>query len=134
MSVSQTKRDAVRRRAAGACEYCRLPEHVSLVPHQVDHVVARQHGGSDEVANLCLCCIRCNLKKGPNIAGIDPASGRVVALFHPRRDAWEDHFTITTTGSRIEGTSALGRATVGLLDMNDVDRVALREFLAAKGR
>jgi hypothetical protein len=23
--------------------------------------------GSDTASNLCLCCLRCNLKKGPNI-------------------------------------------------------------------
>ncbi|WP_437726960.1 HNH endonuclease [Sorangium sp. So ce861] len=51
-----------------ACEYCRLPQDASLLPHQVDHITGRQHRGSDDVDNLCLCCIRCNLKKGLNIA------------------------------------------------------------------
>src|SRR5205814_10670033 len=36
-----------RERAGFCCEYCRLPaEHVQ-VPFEVEHVVAKQHGGSD---------------------------------------------------------------------------------------
>jgi hypothetical protein len=65
-------RELVQRRAQHACEYCRLPQDASILPHQVDHIIGRQHRGSDDAANLCLCCIRCNLKKGPNIASIDP--------------------------------------------------------------
>ena len=29
------------------CEYCLYPESESLVPHQLDHVIPRQHGGED---------------------------------------------------------------------------------------
>ena len=40
---------------------------------------------------LRLCCIRCNCHKGPNIAGIDPKTGQLTRLFHPRDD-WNAHF------------------------------------------
>jgi hypothetical protein len=33
----------------------------------------------------------CNLHKGPNLSGIDPDTGTVAPLFHPRRDTWDDH-------------------------------------------
>ncbi|XYI04267.1 HNH endonuclease [Sorangium sp. So ce1128] len=85
-------RETVHLRAHGACEYCRLPQEASILPHQVDHIIGRQHRGSDDVANLCLCCVRCNLKKGPNIASIDPENGAVVALYHPRQHSWQEHF------------------------------------------
>jgi 5-methylcytosine-specific restriction endonuclease McrA len=85
VKISRETRDAVEQRARGACEYCRLPQAASVLPHQVDRIIGRQHLGSDDLENLCLCCIRCNLKKGPNIASIDPDTGRIVALFHPRR-------------------------------------------------
>lgn len=80
------------RRAGGACEYCHLPQDTSILPHQVDHIIASQHHGPNDAENLCLCCIRCNLKKGPNIASIDPETNLVAPLFHPRRHAWRDHF------------------------------------------
>jgi hypothetical protein len=59
---------------------------------QVDHVIPRQHGGSDDDDNLALSCVDCNLHKGPNLTGIDPQSGLVIELFHPRRHAWREHF------------------------------------------
>jgi 5-methylcytosine-specific restriction endonuclease McrA len=68
MNIPRERRELVRRRANESCEYCRLPQAASLLPHQVDHIIASQHGGADHDDNLCLCCIRCNLKKGPNIA------------------------------------------------------------------
>jgi len=51
-------------------------------------VVPRQHGGTDDPGNLALACHRCNLRKGPNLTGIDPITGEIVPLFDPRRDRW----------------------------------------------
>jgi hypothetical protein len=49
------------------------------LPHQIDHIIAQQHGGSHEESNLCLCCLRCNLKKGPNIASTTLKTGASIA-------------------------------------------------------
>jgi hypothetical protein len=73
------------------------------------------------------------LKKGPNIASIDPESKLVLQLYHPRRHAWREHFVTESTGV-INGLTAEGRATVQLLDMNDEDRARLRAFLLRRGR
>jgi len=133
VKLSSDVRETVQRRAQGACEYCRLPQEVSILPHQVDHIIGRQHRGSDDVANLCLCCIHCNLKKGPNIASIDPTTGILVALYHPRYHSWREHFTVAIEGT-IQGLTAEGRATVQLLDMNGEDRVRLRALLLRRNR
>jgi 5-methylcytosine-specific restriction endonuclease McrA len=93
----------------------------------VEHIVAKQHGGGDEIGNLALACHRCNLYKGPNLTGIDSVTGEVVPLFHPRRDLWNDHFVMQ--GSRIEGITAIGRATAHVLAMNDARRLELRAEL-----
>ena len=87
-----------------------LPQQASVLPHQIDHIISRQHGGTDDVENLCLCCIRCNLKKGPNIASIDPVTRLVSALYDPRRHAWSEHFAVVE--SMLIGLTAEGRATV----------------------
>jgi hypothetical protein len=104
-----------------------------VLPHQVDHIIARQHHGSDDLDNLCLCCIRCNLKKGPNIASVDPGTGIIVALFHPRCHSWPEHFSLLQDG-RLHGLTAEGRVTVQLMDMNDMSRMSLRSLLLRRGR
>ena len=133
MKVSDDARNLVERRAQGACEYCLLPQDASILPHQVDHIIGRQHRGSDEIDNLCLCCIRCNLKNGPNIASVDSQTGLVVALYHPRRQSWLEQFIIAANGL-LKGMTPEGRATVELFGMNDEDRVRLRVQLIRRGR
>lgn len=118
-------------RARHCCEYCQFPEAASRLPFHCDHIIAEQHGGLTEDANLAWACFRCNLRKGPNIAGLDPVTGALSPLFHPRRDAWEDHFE--WAGAWLRGKSAIGRATIAVLDINDPDIVVLRESLRAEG-
>ena len=124
-------RDLVWRRARGLCEYCRLPSSVHPVPFAADHVIASQHRGQTSADNLALACFRCNVHKGPNIAGVDPETGAIVPLFHPRRDRWEDHFR--WRGAVLAGLTPSGRATLVVLAINDPTRVALRESLIAEG-
>jgi hypothetical protein len=128
-------RTRIQQRAQHVCESCRLPQRASLLPHQIDHIIAQQHLGSDEERNLCLCCLRYNLKKGPNIAATDPEAGRAyrsVALFHPRKQRWHAHFQRREDG-RIEGVTPAGRATARLLDFNAEERVQLRSLLMRQG-
>jgi hypothetical protein len=97
----------------------------------MEHIIAKQHGGSEEPGNLALACHRCNLRKGPNLTGIDPLTNELVALFNPRRDQWQDHFRIRIV--RIEGTTSIARATVQVLAMNDARRLDLRQELLGRG-
>jgi 5-methylcytosine-specific restriction endonuclease McrA len=39
-------RDAVRRRAGYRCEYCLLRQVHTEFVHQIEHIVAKQHGGA----------------------------------------------------------------------------------------
>jgi 5-methylcytosine-specific restriction endonuclease McrA len=45
------------RRAGAACEYCRMPQRFYPVPFQIDHIIARQHGGDTALRNLALACL-----------------------------------------------------------------------------
>jgi 5-methylcytosine-specific restriction endonuclease McrA len=56
--------DAIRTRAGGACEYCHLPEALYPGLFVIEHVIARQHGGGDDLSNLAYASDRCNLHKG----------------------------------------------------------------------
>ena len=62
--MDASTRGLVQRRAGERCEYCRLHQEHSELIHHVEHIVARQHGGSDDPDNLALACHRCNLHKG----------------------------------------------------------------------
>jgi hypothetical protein len=123
--------EEVRRRAGGVCEYCRLPQAGHESPFQIDHIIARQHRGGDELDNLALACFNCNTYKGPNIASLDPSSHQIVRLFNPRRDQWSDHFTYY--GALAVGRTPIGQATINVLNINHPDAVAIREALIAEG-
>ena len=89
--MRQALRDHVRRRAGNRCEYCRLrPEHDRFHFFHVEHIVARKHGGTDEVENLALACQQCNLHKGTNLTGRDPDTNEIIRLFDPRKDRWDE--------------------------------------------
>ena len=121
----------VRRRAAARCEYCHFPEAHAALPFQIDHVIARQHSGGSDPANLALACLFCNSAKGPNIAGADPVSSAIVPLFHPRRDKWAEHFA--WKGAWLGGRTPRARATIQVLQINDPAAVAVRESLIEEG-
>lgn len=121
----------VRKRAQSTCEYCRLAQVFSAIPFEIDHIIAQKHGGPTQEENLALSCFYCNSRKGPNIAGVDPASGRIVRLYHPRKDRWSRHFE--WAGAVLQGKTATGRATIVVLSMNDPDAVAVREALLDEG-
>lgn len=120
-----------RFRAGGVCEYCQLPETVSHVQFPLDHVVARQHGGESTEDNLALACPWCNQRKGPNLAGIDPDTGELTRLFHPRRDRWAEHFK--WDGAILTGVRAVGRTTVRVLNINESTAAQIRRELMASG-
>jgi hypothetical protein len=125
------RREFVKSRAHGRCEYCQLQSGVQLLPFHVEHIVAKQHGGKDEFANLAWACDRCNAYKGTNLSSIDPVTGSLIELFHPRRDSWIEHFAIRD--GVISGLTPVGRATARLLQMNSKRRVDLRRELQDLG-
>ena len=121
----------VRRRAQNRCEYCLIPQAAFRRPFHIEHILAKQHGGLTQLENLALACWQCNLKKGTNLTSIDPETGQLTRLFHPRTDKWTDHFTSRVLDSRITrvqivGLTPIGRATVRLLDFNEELRQVLR--------
>lgn len=118
-------RQFVRHRAKGRCEYCGLRQEQEPLAFHIEHITPRQHGGKDSAENLALACHHCNFHKGPNLSGLDPRTKKLTRLFHPRLDAWDEHFT--ERDGAIIGSSAIGRTTAALLRMNQDGRLQLRE-------
>ena len=123
-------REAVRKRANGRCEYCRLSEAHSFLAFEIEHITARKHGGEDSTDNLAFACRYCNAYKGSNIAGIDPMSQQIVPLFHPRCEDWHEHFR--WAGPALVGLSPSARATIAVLRVNHPELVAIRQSLMAE--
>ena len=124
-------RRLVSDRAGGVCEYCRMPQALDPLPFCVDHIVAQQHHGTTAEPNLALSCYNCNSYKGPNIAGLDPDGGGLTRLFHPRTDLWQDHFE--WQGPVLRGSTAIGRTTTDVLQINAPERVEHRRLLMQAG-
>jgi hypothetical protein len=122
--MDATTRSRVRDRAGNRCEYCRIHQQHYIITFHVEHIVAQQHHGGGDEANLALACHFCNRHKGPNLAGMDPTTGELTRLFNPRTDTWSQHFQIQA--GRIIGLTPVGRTTVYVLNMNRPDRVRVR--------
>jgi hypothetical protein len=130
--MNRALRRLVRERAGYRCEYCHLPLGVvPLISFHVEHIVAKQHAVSHHPDNLAFACYHCNLHKGTNLSGIDPATGKIVRLFHPRRQSWRRHFQ--WNGPVLAGRTAIGRATIAVLAVNHWDRIELRQGLIEAG-
>ena len=130
--ISRALRRKVRERAGGCCEYCLLPEDQAFFPHEPDHIIATKHGGQSTAENLALACFDCDRFKGSDIASIDPVSSELTPLFNPRRQEWDEHFSIT--GGSINPRTATGRVTELVMKLNLSSRVEVREILARIGR
>jgi hypothetical protein len=129
--VAVALRRLVRERAGERCEYCLIPESLTLATHWVDHIVAEKHGGQTEEGNLALSCVLCNQHKGSDLTSIDPQTGEITPLFHPRRDRWLDHFRLVE--GRLEALTATGRVTIRLLQLNHLDRMEERQLMLRLG-
>lgn len=123
-----SRRQQIWARAGGRCEYCRLAQADTTLPHEVDHIRARKHRGPTTLANTCLACAYCNAAKGTNAAGFDPETDELVPLFNPRADAWAEHFV--WDGPVLTGRTPIGRATIEVLGINRPERIEHRKLLA----
>lgn len=132
MAVPAKLRRAVSERARHRCEYCGLAAVGQAATFHLDHIVPQASGGLTISENLALACIHCSLRKGARQKAPDPLSGRMVPLFHPRRDSWGKCFR--WDGVRLAGSTAGGRATVGALDLNSPEHLIIRGFESRLGR
>jgi HNH endonuclease len=129
--MERSLEDLVWQRAGGRCEYCQISRDTLYLAFEVDHIIAEHHLGPTQARNLCLACFACNRHKGPNVAGVDPATRKIVPLFHPRRHKWSRHFR--WDGAVLVGRTPIGRATVIALKINLDHRIDLRQGLIDEG-
>jgi 5-methylcytosine-specific restriction endonuclease McrA len=49
-------------RAHRCCEYCLMPQEYDELWFEIDHIIARKHGGPTVSANLALACFFCSTR------------------------------------------------------------------------
>ncbi len=91
----------------------------------LEHIVPASRGGTTDLENLAWACPGCNLRKSDRVDAIDADSGLTVSLFHPRNQAWKEHFV--WDDYQMAGMSAIGRATIAALNLNHPRRIQIRQ-------
>lgn len=131
--ASLRQKKAVIERAKGCCEYCRSPMRYATQTFSCEHIIPQRLGGKSTLDNLALSCQGCNNHKFIKIAALDPATGKTVPIYHPRRQRWHDHFAWIHDFSFIIGLTPTGRATIEALLLNREGLVNIRRLLYEKG-
>jgi len=128
---SKAIRQLIAARANFRCEYCRKPEIISNFSFHIEHIISKQHKGTDKLSNLAYACSWCNWKKGPNIATLLAEKGNLIPLFNPRIDDWNYHFKVEN--GAIVGTTDTAKGTIQLLNMNTIELILERKELMKAG-
>jgi hypothetical protein len=115
------------------CCYCLTSEANSGMPMTLDHIQPVSKDGATSFVNVCLACRSCNEYKSDLVEAQDPLTGEVVLLFNPRMQQWSEHFTWSLNATRVEGQTAIGRATIAALRMNNSVIVAARSRWVISG-
>jgi hypothetical protein len=129
--ISQAVQDEVAGEARHRCGYCLTPQSFTAMPMHVEHIIPIASGGASTRDNLWLACPLCNGYKGVQQQASDPTTGEQVSLFNPRQQNWRDHFLWSDDGVEIVGLTAIGRATIAALKLNNEHlRRARRRWVA----
>jgi hypothetical protein len=132
--VSAETEQRIRQAAKDRCGYCLSPQHLVMARLEIEHIVPLAKGGSNEEDNLWLACPLCNRYKGDKTEAIDPETGQATPLFNPCTQNWFNHFRWSGDGLRIIGLTAVGRATVTALHLDDdPDALIVRSYWVMAG-
>ena len=130
--VPEELRSEVAKRAAYRCEYCQAYERHSFLAFHIEHIISLKHGGSSTEDNLAYACSVCNFHKGTDIATFLPDQDVPTRFFHPRKDTWEEHFEVDSSGELVPKTD-VAAATIKILQLNHPDSVIERKAMLDKG-
>lgn len=131
--ISANLQRQIRTHFANYCAYCRTFESLTVTPFEYEHIIPLASGGETTFENLCLACPTCNRHKAHRQTAVDPLTNQMVSLFHPHRQAWEEHFSWNEDATEIQGLTPIGRATVAALKMNRIQLVRVRRMWVKMG-
>lgn len=131
--LSEELRQRIALNARHRCEYCLTKQEISGAQMHVEHIIPLAHGGTSDPSNLCLACAWCNTFKATKTNALDPLGQVQVPIFNPRTQIWAEHFRWSDNGIEITGLTAIGRATVAALRMNNEYIVPARRYWVQAG-
>jgi HNH endonuclease len=131
--ISESLKARIQQEDRQRCGYCLTNEANSGIPMTFDHIQPQSKSGGTSFENVCLACRTCNEYKSDSMEAEDPLMGDIVPLFNPRIQKWSEHFTWSLDATRVEGITAIGRATVTALRMNSFVIVTARYRWAISG-
>ena len=82
---------------------------------EIEHILPKSEGGSDEEFNLWLACGLCNGYKSDQTEGFDEQTQTTTTLFNSRTQIWSEHFDWSLDGIEVIGLTSIGRVTVKVL-------------------
>ena len=115
------------------CAYCQTTQANTGQLMTIDHIIPESKGGLTTFENLCFACRQCNESKGDRVMAQDPFTGEMVRFYHPRQDSWNDHFVWDETRTQLMGLTAIGRATIIGLNINNAVIVFTRQRWVSVG-
>ena len=119
--ITLEQREQVRQRANFACEFCGITEIDTGDSLTIDHFQPKTKGGSDNLANLVYCCMRCNQYK----LAYWPLQAHETPLWNPRQDTFGQHFLELENGL-FHPLTVIGEFTINRLRLNRPLLVAYR--------
>jgi hypothetical protein len=131
--ISPATKKLVFERANRHCEYCKCPSDFSTEPFSIEHIIPKSKNGTDDLDNLALACIGCNVYKSDKINFIDTITQEFFPLYNPRINIWDDHFIWDDFFTTIIGKTVIGRVSIEAIRLNRRQLKNLRRALIAIG-
>lgn len=122
--ISEETRQKIIEIAQNRCGYCLSQQRYTMSKLEIEHIHPKHLGGTDTEENLWLSCGLCNRYKRVQTEGFDNETQSFAKLFNPRTQNWSEHFA--WNDAEIIGLTAIGRATVKVLKMNNEIAVEVR--------
>lgn len=131
--VTAQQKKIIVERAKGCCEYCLSQARFAMQSFSVEHIIPKSKGGKTTLNNLALACQGCNNYKYNKTEWHDPINNKLIALYNPRQQVWNQHFAWNENFTIVIGLTPTGRATVEALKLNLEGVVNLRQVLYSAG-
>jgi len=131
--ISKTLRRKIADAANHQCGYCLTNQKISGAQMHLEHVIPRSLGDPSDESNLWLACAWCNSYKGVQTHATDTVTQQETPLFNPITQNWFKHFRWSEDGLLIIGLTAIGRATVEALQLNNEYIVPARRHWVLAG-
>lgn len=131
--IPKKTKTEIRLFANNRCGYCLCQQEYVWDILEIDHIYPLAKGGKDSEENLWLICSTCNNAKYNKTEAIDDLTNKIVSIFNPRTQNWNEHFGWNKNATKIIGKTSIGRATISALNLNRERFIKIRKHWISAG-